>query len=109
MSPRRFLPVLALPVWVAACVSPPPSDRASLSDVRITTPAPATCEVTRNGAITYRLPSTPGTIPAGSLTERSVVACTWLNAAGAPVKGTSGVGSTAFVVPGPGEIAFPPG
>ncbi|WP_431282039.1 hypothetical protein ACQW02_21945 [Humitalea sp. 24SJ18S-53] len=94
-------------VALSAC-APQPMDRATLSEVRVTTPAPATCVVTRNGAVTYRLTSTPATIPAGSLSEASVIACSWTNTAGAVMNGTSVIGNHGFHVGGPGEIVFPP-
>ncbi len=94
-------------VALSACASQP-MDRVSLSDVRILTPAPATCEVTRNGVVTYRLTATPATIPAGSLSEASIIACSWTNPAGAVMKGTSVIAGHGFHLGGPGEIVFPP-
>lgn len=91
---------------LSACAAPP-MDRVSRADVRIVTPAPATCEVTRNGAVTYRLTATPATIPAGSLSEASIIACTWTNTAGAVMKGTSVIGNHGFHMGGPSEIVFP--
>lgn len=92
---------------LAACATQP-TDRVSLAEVRVLTPAPATCEVTRNGAVTYRLTATPATIPAGSLSEASIIACTWTNTAGTVMKGTSVIGNHGFHMGGPSEIVFPP-
>ncbi|PZW48376.1 hypothetical protein C8P66_105125 [Humitalea rosea] len=82
-------------------------DRRASSDVRIVTPVSATCEVTHEGKVVYRLPSTPAVVPASSLTEQSVITCVWQNAAGGQVTGTSNIGSAGFRPVGMGEIIFP--
>lgn len=100
------LAVAATFLSLAAYAAEP--DRRASSDVRIVTPVTATCEVTHEGTVVYRLPSTPAVLPASSLTEQSVVTCVWQNAAGGKVTGTSNIGSAGFHAVGMGEIIFPP-
>jgi len=105
MTIPRSLAIAATLVSLAACATVP--DRQATADVRIITPTPATCELMHEGRVTYRLPTTPAVIPAGSLTEQSVIGCAWTNAAGRRVTGTSIIGREGFKRIGDGQIVFP--